>query len=112
AAWPLRKDGGEATWRIDPRRLSGLIEEGYVKLGKYDPRRKTWTILYLSDKTRTDIAAGKIEVIGKNEQGVVSVKRLEVPLVSIKTVWHRKRHNAGAYGTSLLQKLLGEQGAF
>jgi adenine-specific DNA-methyltransferase len=49
-AWPVRSDGELGRWRIGPSTFNSLLEKGYVKLGGYDEKRRTWTVLYLQKK--------------------------------------------------------------
>lgn len=112
AAWPIRSSGDWGRWRVGAETLKTLIDEGFARVGGYDAKRRTWTISYLGEKTRKQIAAGKLLVAGRDERGVAKVGREVAPRVSIKTVWNRPRHNAGVYGSTLLTKFLGERNQF
>jgi adenine-specific DNA-methyltransferase len=112
AAWPIRTDGSHGYWRIGPAKLQRLIDKGYVRLGGFDPGRKTWTILYVADTTSRLIDEGKIEIVSRDDNGVVSLEYSERRGFSVKTIWNRQWHNAGAYGSSLLTAFLGERSAF
>jgi adenine-specific DNA-methyltransferase len=89
-----------------------LLADGVLKLGQYDEKRKTWSVLYLNDKVRKEILSGQVEVLGRDSQNAVIVKFAETPRLLVKTVWHRSRHNAGDYGSTLLNKFLGATNVF
>lgn len=112
-AWPFRTDHTLGNWRVSPPTLRQLLAQGYVRLGGYDEARKTWTVLYLGEKARRQIEEGAIRVVAREGQsGAVTVEYTEGQQRSIKTVWHRSTHDAGAYGSSLLRNILGGGGRF
>jgi adenine-specific DNA-methyltransferase len=39
-AWPIRRDGSYATWQVGPDTLERLINDGLVRLGGYDKKKK------------------------------------------------------------------------
>jgi adenine-specific DNA-methyltransferase len=114
AAWPIRTDGSWGYWQNGPGKARQLLASGYLKLGTYDPKRKTWAILYLNEKPRKQIEAGQLVVTGHDDQGAVVLVRNEedLPREPVKTVWHRNRHNASSYGTDLLSDFLGQRQIF
>lgn len=113
AAWPVRSDGSWGNWGVGPATLRTLIKKGYVSLGGYDAKRKTWGISYLSKKLQTQIETGAIEIIKFDEErNVVEVEYAEARERQIKTVWHRSTHDAGAYGSDILKNIFGETGTF
>jgi adenine-specific DNA-methyltransferase len=80
---------------------------GYVRLGGYDKKRKTWTILYLGEKARRQIEEGLIRIVDYDHtSGAVEIEYTEGPKRNIKTVWHRSSHDSGIYGSSLLRSIL------
>lgn len=112
-AWPIRSDLSEGRWMTSNETLNYLINKGYVSLGKFDPKRKTWGITYLNEKSREKIEAGDIEIISKDEKkNVVNVVYKGTFNREIKTVWYRNTHDAGAYGSDLLSNILGKPGTF
>ena len=112
-AWPVRTDGSFGNWRVSPPTLRDYLKKGYVKLGGYDPARKTWTILYLGRKAQKQIESGAIKIAGRNTQtGAVELEFTEGEQRQIKTVWHRGVHDSGNYGSTLLRNILGEGGLF
>ena len=112
-AWPIRTDGSYGNWRVSPPTLRTLLKKGFVKLGGYDEKRKTWTVLYLGERARQQIEDGEIEILRRNEvTGAVEIAYTRGNRRQIKTVWHRAAHDAGTYGSSLLRNILGEGTSF
>lgn len=114
-AWPIRTDGTFGNWQISPPTLKLLIDSGFVRVGTYDKKRGTWTVLYLNRGTRKRIDDGEIIITGKDPvTGVVSVEFAspEARLRNIKTVWHRRLHDSGVYGSSLLSTVIGRDNNF
>ena len=74
-AWPVRTDGSLGRWSVGVETLRDLIAKGYVQLGKYDPKRKTYGITYISNETQKMIEDGTVIITGKNsETGVVTIE--------------------------------------
>lgn len=114
-AWPIKGDGSLGNWQVGTDTFGALLAKGYVKVGGYDEKRKTWTILYLNKRTRERIESGEVLIVGINEtSGAVDVKYApnQSSLHAIKTVWHRRTHDSGVYGSTLLKTILGEGSKF
>lgn len=112
-AWPIKGDGTLGNWQVGKDTLSKLVELGYVKLGGYDEKRKTWTILYLNKRSRERIENKEILITGRDENsGAVEIEYApnQGSLHAIKTVWHRSTHDSGVYGSTLLKGILGSEG--
>ncbi|CAN5641295.1 hypothetical protein BH23PLA1_BH23PLA1_40430 [soil metagenome] len=112
AAWPIRKTGDWGRWRKGHATLADMIQQGFVKAGKFDPERRTWAISYLSDTSRQHVADGLLTISGQDARGAAIVAGSVAKLVSVKTVWHRSRHNAGVHGSDLLSTFLGKRAVF
>ncbi|MGI6664634.1 MAG: site-specific DNA-methyltransferase [Christensenellaceae bacterium] len=109
-AWPIRNDGSEGRWMLSTETFNDMLGKGYVSLGGYDKRRKTWAFSYLSKKYQLQIETGELVVAGKSEnQQSLIVKYKKAQDKQIKTVWHRTRHDAGAYGSDLVSSIIGRQ---
>jgi adenine-specific DNA-methyltransferase len=109
-AWPVRRDESLGRWAVGPTTLRSLIEKGYVAVGGYDPKRKTWAISYLSKEPREQIDAGILEVLSYDEdRNVVDVVYTDVAKRRLKSVWHRTRHDAGVGGSDVLQAIFGSR---
>lgn len=113
AAWPVRTDGSLGNWGVGPSSLRLLIEKGYVAAGGYDEKRRTYGISYLAKKLQAQIAAGAV-VISKVDKvrNTVEVQYAGEAERQIKSVWHRTSHDAGAYGSDLIKRILGRSRAF
>lgn len=107
-AWPVRTDGSLGNWGVGHKTLRTLVRKRYVSLGGYDPKRRTYGISYLARTAQEQIESGVLEIAGSDEaRNVVDVRYTAPKARRIKTVWHRTRHDAGAYGADLLGALLG-----
>jgi adenine-specific DNA-methyltransferase len=47
-AWPVKRDGSLGNWGVGAKTLKTLIQNGYVSLGPYDHKRRTWGLSYLA----------------------------------------------------------------
>lgn len=86
--WPIDSNGHHRRWRWGYERMLKLINDGEIRLGRYNKKRDTWAINRVQE--RRDI----------------------VPLKKLKTVWRHTSHNAGTHGSGLLAQLLGQGQAF
>lgn len=112
-AWPIRTDFSEGRWMVSANTLNQLIAKGYVSLGGYDKKRRTWAVTYLSDKSRRQIVSGDIIIMGKDEEtGVVNVVHAGEKNQEVRTVWNRALHNAGTYGSDILTNTIGSARSF
>jgi len=114
-AWPIRTDGSFGRWQVSPPTFKVLIDSGFARVGTYDKKRRTWTVLYLNRGTRKRIDDGEIIITGRDPvTGVVCVEfaNPEARLRNIKTVWHRRLHDSGVYGSSLLSAVIGRDNNF
>lgn len=108
AVWPVRSDGSWGRWYIGAKTLRHLAEKGYVSLGRHDPKRQTWALRYLYRSLQKQIETGELKIVKSDQKrNVVDVRYTAVPRRRLKTVWHRSRHDAGAYGADLLGDFLG-----
>ncbi|MBQ7417750.1 MAG: site-specific DNA-methyltransferase [Acidaminococcaceae bacterium] len=112
-AWPIRTDGSWGNWGVGYETLRTLIDRGFVSLGKYDLKRKTWGISYISVPNQKLIDQGKIVITNRDAlTNVVSIAYADSDNRAIKTVWHRTLHDAGAYGTDMVSSIVGQTRAF
>jgi len=113
AAWPVRSDGSDGRWMLSPDTFNSMLGKGYISLGRYDTKRQTWGFSYLSRKYQIQIENGELSIVGHSESGqTVVAKYANVQGKQLKTVWHRTTHDAGAYGSDLITKILGKNGVF
>jgi adenine-specific DNA-methyltransferase len=112
-AWPIRTDGSYGNWGVGFKSLRKLIELGYVSCGKYDEKRKTYAISYISEPNQKMIENGNIVITGRDPTTkVVNIEYASTKNRAIKTVWHRSRHDAGAYGSDFVKSVLGPNASF
>lgn len=108
AVWPIRQDGGTATWGAIVPTARQILADGYLRVGGYDERTKRWSLNFVREGDRKRVAEGIIKIVGKNEDGSNQLeyadldKRESYP----KTVWNRVSHDATSHGTRLLKELL------
>ncbi|NLK00590.1 MAG: site-specific DNA-methyltransferase [Clostridia bacterium] len=113
AAWPVRTDLSEGRWAMGNNTLNEMIELGYVDVGKYDAKRKTWPIRYLFRKQREQIERGDIIITGRDEiTGAVNVEYAKKTEQLVRTVWYRNSHNAGTYGTDMVTNIFNKPNPF
>lgn len=112
-AWPIREDGSWGRWGVGADTLCTLIKKGYVACGRYDKKRKTWGISYISQPNQKLIDEGKLIITGRDPiTNVVVAEYANNDTRVIKTVWHRTSHDAGAYGSDILSLIIGKTSAF
>jgi adenine-specific DNA-methyltransferase len=111
AIWPIKSDGSEGRWRVQPNSLRKLFGDGHAKLGDYRVETGKGVVWYLGQAARKGIETGEIVVTGKDATGAVVVepkargaagRRTTVPT----TVWNRASHHAGWHGSALVRALL------
>ena len=113
AAWPIRNDGTAGRWMLSTETFNAMLEKGYISLGRYDDKRGTWGFSYLSKKYQEQIRSGELNIVGRTENGQsVIVEFASSQERQVKTVWHRTRHDAGAYGSDLVSNVIGRTRAF
>lgn len=111
--WPVRKDLTLGRWGLGVNTFNDLVKKGFVSLGSYDKKRKSWGLSYLSEQLRKEIEDGTLVVLGRDPvTGVADVVYEGAATRKVRTVWHRTSHDAGAYGTDLVGKFLGSGRAF
>lgn len=112
-AWPIRSDLSEGRWMLGQETFNDLLKKGYVSLGKYDDKRKTWSFSYLTLSLRKQIETGEILITDRNPiTNTVKIEYASEKSKQIMTVWHRSLHDAGAYGSDMVSAMVGETRAF
>jgi adenine-specific DNA-methyltransferase len=107
--WPIRTDGSQGRWSVGADTFKELVSKGYVQLGRYDEKRNTYGITYISSQTQQMIENGEVIITGRDKNtGIVQVEYANAHAQAIRTVWYRTRHNAGSYGTNLIASILGK----
>lgn len=109
-AWPTRSDGSLGTWQVRPSTLRELMAAGFVKLGRFNETRQSWTVNYLKAGPRKAVEAGELLLKGYEWPGgpaILEYKDTAEDLRRAKTVWRRTAHDAGTHGSQLLRGFLG-----
>ena len=106
ALWPLHSDGSEGVWQIGRPNLIEALKNGTARLGRPN-RQGGWAMNYLNEGMLREIQNGAIAVKGKDENGALILERASDKLVSAKSVWNKKRHDATQFGTYFLNDFLG-----
>ena len=110
ATWPLDPQGREGRWQVKPERLREQLDEGTAFLSKADKEKGSCSIKYLKDGDRNRVLNGEFETNGKDsETGALIIVPTKMANRRPKTMWVMKSHDASAYGTTLLNKFIGEQ---
>ncbi|MBB2777963.1 UNVERIFIED_ORG: adenine-specific DNA-methyltransferase [Comamonas terrigena] len=111
-AWPIRSDGSLGTWQVKPSKLLELKRKGFVKIGRFDEDRISWSVNYLKRGPISEIERGELLVTGYEWEGGPAVleyaDQSDAPKRA-KTVWHRTLHDAGTYGSGLIRQVLGNR---
>ena len=111
--WPIRDNGIEMNWGARPETARILLSKGYLKAGEYkkDAPQK-YVIKYLTSGTIDDIKSGEAIVDGYDSTGAVIAHYEDGKCVMPKTNWHEKSHNANAYGSKIVNEIVGARFSF
>jgi adenine-specific DNA-methyltransferase len=106
AVWPIRKDGSEGRWRLQPSTVRKVMAEGGIRLGA--PKGETTPVYYLSEGEREKITEGMYAVTGYREDGsaITSVMESSERRIVPGTQWRVPAHDSTQYGSRLLAKFL------
>ncbi len=109
AAWPIRQDGSEGRWRLQPSTARQVMTEGGIRLGA--AKDESTPIYYLSEGEREKIQSGIYEVTGHREDGsaITSLQNAAARRIVPGTQWSVPAHDSTQYGSRLLAKLLPER---
>lgn len=104
AVWPLRPDGRQNSWQLGREALVRAFSEGTAKISTSG---KKTTINYLRNAEKQRIAAGSIHVVGKDAHGALLLEYSDdfVQTKAPTSVWNRPSHDAGIYGSTLLNTI-------
>lgn len=107
AIWPIRSNGDEGNYQQSPESLRRLIEQGYVKLGRW--RGEKTSISYVARGNRKRVEDGVYEITGHATDGsIITGEGGGVPFVP-STQWNIASHDATYNGTNVINKLLGNK---
>lgn len=109
--FPIRSNGEEGNWQLEPKTLSEIYEKGYVRLGSFTD--KGMAITYLKSGEREKVETGIFNIIGKREDGSVIEGEMQEERKFVPgTAWDIPSHNATYLGSQLLNKIIGNRFSF
>lgn len=105
AVWPIRKDGSEGVWQVARETLLGLLNEGFVQLGKW--RGAETTPYYLKAGEANKVRNGTIPVVGHRADGSIITDTTDYEPAFVPTdIWRITSHDAGNSGSRPLAALI------
>ena len=105
--FPIKpNDASEGRWQLQGSTVMQGVHEGTVK-AEYNKKKGKWLIKYLNEGAKKEIVSGDLIIRGKDNNGALIVERTSSKLVSPKTIWNRKTHNATTFGTQILNSIIG-----
>lgn len=109
AVWPIRKNGSEGRWRLQPSTARRVLAEGGIRLGT--AKGENTPIYYLSEGEREKIKTGIYSVTGHREDGsaITSVLESTERRIVPGTQWKHPAHDSTQYGSRLLAKFLPDR---
>ena len=99
AAYPLKPNGEEGCWQVQPSRLREQLNEGTCFLSKANEELEQAQMLYLKSGDRNKILSGEIKVIGRDNNGKLITEGTKK--YRPKDVWMMESHDATS-GSNLL----------
>lgn len=103
--FPINPDGVQLIWGLTGPSLQKVLDAGYVRVTSGN-EHQPYTISYLSLPNIKKAERGEYKIVGTRPDGskIVAIPggKRERPT----TVWREARHDAGAYGTSLIRSLI------
>lgn len=107
AVFPVNEDGTEMEWGLTGGPLGELNARGFVRVGqKRDNNPMPYSISYLSTEDVKKVDSGKLKIIGERKDGTKIVVSETGKSTRMQTVWTSGSYDAGAYGKSILKKIL------
>jgi len=110
AIWPVNADGSDARWQTSADYTEALLDKGYVKVGRFNPKTGKCALWYLGRGRQEQLASGALKVVGRDESGAVVVEPASAGshrAYVAKSVWNRASHHSGWHGSALVRSLLG-----
>jgi adenine-specific DNA-methyltransferase len=105
--FPIDPGGLQLIWGLTPSTLESAVEKGFVRVTRGN-EHQPYTISHLSTTNIARAEAGDgLRIVGIREDGSKIVVIPGGKVQRSTTVWREARHDAGAYGTSLIRALLG-----
>lgn len=105
AVFPIAPDGTALIWGLTGPSLKRALDAGFVRVTPGN-EHQPYTIAYLSTEDIKRVESGEYRVTGTRADGSKIVVIPGGKAARPSTVWRESRHDAGAYGTSLLRSLI------
>jgi adenine-specific DNA-methyltransferase len=105
AVYPIAPNGTALIWGLTGPSLKRALEAGFVRVTAGN-EHQPYTIAYLSTEAIKRVESGEYQVTGTRPDGSKIVVIPGGKAARPGTVWREARHDAGAYGTSLLRDLI------
>lgn len=99
-------------WGLTAPSLQALIDQGVVRVTPSDNPNQPYVFRYLSANYVDKIADGRWRVSGEREDGSKIIVECKGKVTRATTTWRSKAYDAGAYGTSLIGALIGQERRF
>jgi adenine-specific DNA-methyltransferase len=106
--FPIAPDGTALIWGLTGPSLQKALDGGYVRVTDGN-EHQPYTIAYLSTEHIKRVERGEYQVSGTRPDGSKIVVIPGGKAARPSTVWRESRHDAGAYGTSLVRALLPDR---
>lgn len=103
--FPIAPDGTALIWGLTGPSLQQAINGGYVRVTPGN-EHQPYTIAYLSTEDIKRVGRGEYKITGTRPDGSKIVVIPGGKAARPSTVWRESKHDAGAYGTSLLRSLI------
>jgi adenine-specific DNA-methyltransferase len=103
--FPVAPDGTALIWGLTGPSLQQVLDGGYVRVTAGN-EHQPYTIAYLSTEDIKRVERGEYRVTGARPDGSKIVVIPGGKAARPGTVWRESKHDAGAYGTSLLRTLI------
>ncbi|MBT2326489.1 site-specific DNA-methyltransferase [Variovorax paradoxus] len=103
--FPIAPDGTPLIWGLTGPSLQQALDGGYVRVTPGN-EHQPYTIAYLSTEDIKRVQRGEYRTTGTRTDGSKIVVIPGGKASRPSTVWREARHDAGAYGTSLLRSLI------
>ena len=108
AVWPLTQTGIECTWGTQPDTFMEKYRKGYISFGKWKKGDETRWVGFLQSGMEFAVENGLIEILGKDSNGSLILGKSLKPTRAL-TVWNQVSHDAGTYGSTLLNQFFDER---
>jgi adenine-specific DNA-methyltransferase len=103
--FPINPEGTALIWGLTGPSLQRALEKGYVRVTDGN-EHQPYTIAYLSTSNIERVERGEYRITGTRPDGSKVVTIPGGRPARPSTVWREAKHDAGAYGTSMLRALI------